>query len=151
VKPKGRRRFLRSAGLLAWSAALGAKARAQAGGIHPAVKEIAKGLPVNRGKVKLELPLIADNGNAVPLKVTVESPMSASDYVKAIHLLSERNPVKHMATFHLTPRSGRAEIATRVRLAGSQTVTALAELSDGSFWMASERLQVTLSACMDES
>jgi sulfur-oxidizing protein SoxY len=118
--------------------------------IDPGVKDIAGETLVSRGRVKLELPIIADNGNAVPVKITVDSPMTATDYVKSIHLVSERNPVKHMAAFHIGPRAGRAEISSRVRLAGSQTVTAVAELSDGSFWMDTSHIQVTLSACADE-
>ena len=104
-----------------------------------------------RGKVKLELPVLADNGNSVPMKIAVESPMTASNHVKVIRLISERNPERQMAVFHLGPRSGAAEVTSRVRLAGSQTVTAIAEMSDGSQWMDSAHVQVTLSACVDET
>ena len=104
-----------------------------------------------RGRVKLELPVLADNGNSVPMKVSVESPMTEADHVKVIRLLSERNPERQMAVFHLGPRSGAAEVTSRVRLAGSQTVTAIAEMSDGSQWMDTAHVQVTLSACVDES
>ncbi len=103
------------------------------------------------GRVKLELPVLADNGNSVPIKITVESPMTEPNHVKLIRLISERNPERQMAVFHLGPRSGAAEITSRVRLAGSQTVTAIAEMSDGSQWMDSAHVQVTLSACVDES
>jgi sulfur-oxidizing protein SoxY len=101
--------------------------------------------------VKLEMPLLADNGNSVPMKVTVESPMTPQDHVKTIRLISERNPEREMATFHLGPRAGLAEIHSRVRLAGSQRVTAVAEMSDGSLWMDSAEVVVTLSACVDGS
>lgn len=101
--------------------------------------------------MKLELPVLADNGNSVPMRITVESPMTEADHVKVIRLISERNPERQMAVFHLGPRSGAAEITSRVRLAGSQTVTAIAEMSDGSQWMDTARVQVTLSACVDES
>lgn len=104
-----------------------------------------------RGRVKLELPVLADNGNSVPMKVTVESPMTEADHVKVIRLISERNPEREMAVFHLGPRAGAAEISSRVRLAGSQTVTAIAEMSDGSQWMDTAHVQVTLSACVDET
>jgi sulfur-oxidizing protein SoxY len=104
-----------------------------------------------RGRVKLELPVLADNGNSVPMKVSVQSPMSEADHVKLIRLISERNPEREMAVFHFGPRAGAAEVTSRVRLAGSQTVTALAEMSDGSQWMDSAHVQVTLSACVDES
>ena len=104
-----------------------------------------------RGRVKLELPVLADNGNSVPMKVTVESPMTEADHVKLVRLISERNPERQMAVFHFGPRSGAAEVTSRVRLAGSQTVTAIAEMSDGSQWMDTAHVQVTLSACVDES
>ena len=104
-----------------------------------------------RGRVKLELPVLADNGNSVPMKVTVESPMTEADHVKVIRLVSERNPERQMAVFHFGPRAGAAEVTSRVRLAGSQTVTAIAEMSDGSQWMDTAHVQVTLSACVDES
>jgi sulfur-oxidizing protein SoxY len=104
-----------------------------------------------RGRVKLELPVLADNGNSVPMKVSVQSPMTEADHVKVIRLISERNPEREMAVFHFGPRSGAAEVTSRVRLAGSQTVTAIAEMSDGSQWMDTAHVQVTLSACVDES
>lgn len=104
-----------------------------------------------RGRVKLELPVLADNGNSVPMKVSVESPMTEADHVKSIRLLSERNPEREMAVFHLGPRAGAAEVSSRVRLAGSQVVTAIAEMSDGSQWMDTAHVQVTLSACVDGS
>ena len=113
------------------------------------VKSVTRGKEARAAKVKLELPILADNGNSVPMKVTVESPMTEADHVKTIRLLSERNPERDMATFHLGPRSGTAEITSRVRLAGSQRVVALAEMSDGSFWMGTADVTVTLSACVD--
>lgn len=115
------------------------------------VQAVTKGAPVRRGRVKIELPQLADNGNAVPVTVSVEGPLTATDYVKGIHLISNRNPVAEIASFHLGPRSGRARVVTRVRLAGSQTVTVIAALSDGTFWVDSAPIVVTLSACMDES
>jgi sulfur-oxidizing protein SoxY len=128
-----------------------APACAQTNLVELIVFAVTSGAPVRQGKIKLELPQLADNGNSVPIKISVDSPMTPSEYVKNIYLLSDRNPVPRMATFHLGPRSGKAEISSRVRLAGSQRVTALAELSDGSFWSDSARVVVTLSACLDES
>jgi sulfur-oxidizing protein SoxY len=115
------------------------------------VEAVTRGKPAALGRVKLELPLLADNGNSVPMKVSVESPMTEADHVKTIRLLSERNPERDMATFHLGPRAGVAEISSRVRLAGSQRVVALAEMSDGSYWMGTADVTVTLSACVDGS
>ncbi len=126
-------------------------ARAQLPASDPAVAAITKGVPVVKGRIKLEIPALADNGNSVPLKVTVDSAMSTGQRVKSIHLISEKNPVRNMANYYFGPRAGRAEVATRVRLAGSQTITALAQLSDGSFWMDTADVVVTSSACLDES
>jgi sulfur-oxidizing protein SoxY len=97
------------------------------------------------------LPVLIENGNSVPMKVSVDSPMTPEDHVRVIHLISERNPVRLMASFYLGPRSGRAQIQSRVRLAGSQRVIALAQMSDGSFWSDTRGTLVTLSACVDES
>jgi sulfur-oxidizing protein SoxY len=124
---------------------------AQVNSIDPYIWAVTKGALVRKGRVKLELPILADNGNSVTMKVGVDSPMSAGDYVKSIHLFSERNPVPNMANFYLGPRAGRAEIVSRVRLAGSQRVTALAATSDGNFWSDTVSIVVTLSACIDES
>jgi sulfur-oxidizing protein SoxY len=119
--------------------------------LDPLAAKIAQGAPVKRGKVKVTLPQLADNGNSVPIRIVVDSPMTAADHVKSIHLYSERNPVSNMANFYLGPRAGKAEIDSRVRLAGSQKVTAVAALSDGSFWYDAAPIVVTLSACLDES
>jgi sulfur-oxidizing protein SoxY len=99
--------------------------------------------------VTLTLPALADNGHVVPLRVSVDSPMTAAEHVSRIWLLSSRNPVTRMAVFHLGPWSGRAEVATRVRLAGTQTVVALARLSTGEFLYAQAEVVVTESACLD--
>lgn len=107
------------------------------------------GAPLRREGVRLELPALADNGNVVPLRVAVRSPMTDADHVTRIWLLSPRNPVTRMAVFHLGPWSGRAEIATRVRLAGTQEVVALARLSSGEFLYAQAEVVVTESACLD--
>jgi len=143
-----RRNFM---SLLAAMITLPPGARAQAPSSEPAIIAVTRGAKLVRGRVRLEMPVIADNGNAVPLRVTVESPMTLADRVKAIHLVSDRNPVRNMASFHFGPAIGRAELSTRVRLAGSQNVTAIAEMADGTFWMDRSHIQVTLSACVDES
>ena len=113
------------------------------------VKKVTGGVAAKHGRVRLVLPLLADNGNSVEMKVSVDSPMSAADHVKSLRLLSERNPERDMAVFHLGPRAGVAEVQSRVRLAGSQRVVALAEMSDGSWWMDTADVVVTLSACID--
>ncbi len=119
--------------------------------VEAQLRALTGGATVTKGRVHLELPQLADNGNSVAMKVSVESPMTAADHVKAIYLYSDRNPVTHMASFHLGPRAGKAEVSSRVRLAGSQRVTAVAQMSDGSFWSDTAEVVVTLSACLDES
>lgn len=117
--------------------------------LAPLVGRLTGGAAVREGRVRLEIPRLADNGHSVPLKVTVESPMNAADYVRSVTLLSERNPRPLMAKFYLGPRCGRAEVITRVRLNGSQRVLAIAQLSDGSYWSGSAEVEVTESACLD--
>ena len=104
---------------------------------------------VRRGRVKLEVPPLVDNGNSVGLTVSVESPMQPEDFVRRIAVFNEKNPQPNVATFHLTPRSGRASVSTRIRLADSQTITAIAEMSDGTFWSDRADVIVTLAACLE--
>jgi sulfur-oxidizing protein SoxY len=115
-----------------------------------AVRAIIGEAPVKKGKVKLDLPPLVENGNSVPCTVAVESPMTANDYVKAIHIFNEKNPQPNVISVKLGPRAGRAGFSTRIRLADSQTVTAIAELSDGSFWSDDIDVIVTLAACVEE-
>jgi len=106
---------------------------------------------MRRGRVRLELPSVADDGHSVPLIVRVDSPMSEADYVRRIDLVSEKNPVPLVATYFLGPQTGRAEIESRVRLNGTQRVTALAQFSDGSFWFDAADIVVNEAACIDGS
>ena len=115
-----------------------------------AVRAVIGEAPVKKGKVKLDLPPLVENGNSVPCTVAVESPMTAADYVKAIHIFNEKNPQPNVISVKLGPRAGRASFSTRIRLADSQTVTAIAELSDGSFWSDDIDVIVTLAACIEE-
>jgi sulfur-oxidizing protein SoxY len=124
---------------------------AQIDPLDPLIWVVTRGALVRKGRVTLEMPQLADNGNSVAMRVSVDSPMNATDYVKSIHLFSEKNPQRNMASFYFGPHAGRAEVVSRVRLAGSQRVVALAEMSDGTFWSGSASVVVTLSACLDES
>jgi sulfur-oxidizing protein SoxY len=105
---------------------------------------------LERGKVKLELPPIVENGNTVPLTVSVESPMTEADHVESIHIFNQKNPQPYVAVFNLGPRSGKARVSTRIRLADSQRVVAVARLTDGSFWSDSVDVIVTLAACTEQ-
>ena len=115
-----------------------------------ALRKVVGGAPVRRGKVKLDVPPLIDNGNTVPLSVEVESPMTGANHVKAIHVFTEKNPQPYVITAHLGPRAGRARISTRARIADTGTVLAIAEMSDGSFWSDSAEVVVTLGACLEE-
>jgi sulfur-oxidizing protein SoxY len=118
--------------------------------MQEAIRKVAGDAPIQRGKVKLDLPPLIDNGNVVALSVSVESAMTATDYVKAIHVFNEKNPQPNIVSVMLGPRAGRASISTRIRLADSQTVIAIAQLSDGSFWQTSQDVIVTIAACAEE-
>jgi sulfur-oxidizing protein SoxY len=117
-----------------------------ASAIHNVVGEA----PVHTGKVKLDIPPLVENGNTVPMTVNVESPMTADDHVKSIHVFNEKNPQPNIGNFYIGPWAGRARVSTRIRLADSQKVVAIAQLSDGSFWSGSVDVVVTLAACTEE-
>jgi sulfur-oxidizing protein SoxY len=106
---------------------------------------------IRQGRVKLALPELAENGNSVPLKVAVESPMTAADHVETIYVFSEKNPVSNVVRFHLGPRCGRAEVQTSIRLAASQQITAIAKMSDGTLWSGAASVVVTQTACLDDT
>ena len=144
-----RRQFVRAMGGLAAAQLLPAPAFAQPDPFAPLIAAFAKGASVQPGRVKLETPILADNGNSVPLEISVESPMSVADHVEKIVLLSEKNPRPVIATFYLGPRAGRALIVTRVRLAGAQRIMAVAQLSNGTFWSGHVDVIVTSTACWD--
>lgn len=118
--------------------------------LEEAIRKVTGNAAVREGKVRLQVPPLIDNGNTVPLSVEVDSPMSAADHVKAIHVFTERNPQPYVVSAYLGPRAGRARIATRARIADTGSVVAVAQLSDGSFWSHSVRVIVTLSACLEE-
>ena len=143
-----RRRILlvaAGAGLASFVPAAGATEAAMA----EAIRDLIGEAPLEPGKVKLELPSIVENGNTVPLTVSVESPMTQADHVESIHIFNQKNPQPYVAVFHLGPRAGKAGVATRIRLADSQRVTAIARLADGSFWSDSAEIIVTLAACTE--
>ncbi|HEU4367043.1 MAG TPA: SoxY-related AACIE arm protein [Methylomirabilota bacterium] len=148
-----RRKFLLAAGAgMGLVSAIAVRpARATPEAMQTAIRKVVGSAAVPRGRVKLELPPLSENGHAVPLTVSVESPMTAADHVRAIHIFTEVNPQPDVASFHLGPRAGRARVATRIRLANTQTVVAVCELSDGSFWSDSADVVVTLAACLEEA
>ena len=119
--------------------------------MQDAIGKVVGAARVTPGKVKLELPPLSENGNTVPLAVRVESPMTAADHVRAIHVFTEKNPQPEVVSFYLGPRAGRVNISTRIRLADTQTVVAICEMSDGSFWTDRADVVVTLAACLEDA
>jgi sulfur-oxidizing protein SoxY len=136
--------------VLACGLAAAGGARATPAAMQEAIRQLTGGAPVARGRVKLEAPPLIENGNSVVLAVSVDSPMTAAEHVKAIYVFAPENPLPLMVGVHLGPRSGRARFTTRVRVADSQTLLAIAQLSDGSFWSDSASVVVTLAACTEE-
>jgi sulfur-oxidizing protein SoxY len=127
------------------------RAEATPAEMEEAIRAFVGEAEVRAGKVKLDVPLLVENGNSVPLTVTVESAMTESDHVKRIGIFNEKNPQPNVANFHLGPRAGRPSVATRVRVADTQKLVAVAELSDGTFCSGSAEVIVTLPACAEES
>ncbi len=119
-----------------------AEAMAEALGANAAIRP---------GRVKITLPELAENGNAVPLRVLVDSPMTPADHVRTIYVFSEKNPVANVVRFHLGPRAGVAKVQTNIRLAAAQRITAVAALSDGSLWSGTADVIVTQAACIDDT
>lgn len=124
-------------------------ARATGDALRAAVSAFARGAPVREGRVVLDVAPLVENGNAVPVSVSVTSPMSAADHVVAVAVFNERNPQADVAVFQLGPRAGRAWVATRIRLATSQQLVAVARLSDGTCWSHTVDVLVTLAACVE--
>jgi sulfur-oxidizing protein SoxY len=155
-KPKNptRRRFL---GLAGSAAVIGAvpivtlrPAEATPAMLATAIRNVVGEAEVRTGKVKLDVPPLVENGNTVPMTVSVSSPMTSDDYVRSIHVFNEKNPQPNIGNFYLGPRAGRAQVSTRIRLADSQKIVAIARLSDGSFWSVSVDVVVTLAACTED-
>jgi sulfur-oxidizing protein SoxY len=115
--------------------------------VQAAIDKLRAGRNAQEGRMTLRLPAIAENGNAVPLNVMVESPMTTADHVRSIHVFATGNPTPEVAVFHLTPAMGRATVDTRIRLGQTQDVLAFAEMSDGSLFMARAEVKVTIGGC----
>jgi sulfur-oxidizing protein SoxY len=141
-----RRHLLLTAGAFA---AVAAPARATPANVAAEIAKLLDGKTPQRGRVKLDLPVLVENGNAVAMTVSVPEKTSAK--LTAFHIFAEGNPLPQVASFHFGPRAGAAKIATRIRLATSQTVIVLALFDDGSAWTDSVDLLVTLAACLDDA
>ena len=122
-------------------------AQSTAGDFQVVLKSLIGDATPIEGKISLELPEIAENGNTVPYTVRVESPMTDFQYVKAVHLLAPGNPLPQISSFFFTPQSGKAAVSSRMRLAQTQEVLVLAEMSDGTFYTAKRPVSVTVGGC----
>jgi sulfur-oxidizing protein SoxY len=139
-----RRQFLAAAGGVGLALAV-RPAEATPASMKQAIRQVVGEATVKRGKIKL-----VENGNSVAMSVTVDSPMTAKDHVKAIHVFTEKNPQPNIISVQLSPRAGKADIQTRVRLADTQSVVAICEMSDGSFWSDTVDVIITLGACLED-
>ena len=144
---KSRRVFMAGAAVAAPAVGAG---RATPETMAAAIKQVTGDAAVRPGRVTLDIPPLVENGNTVPLTVTVESPMTEADHVKAIHVFNEKNPQPHVFNARLSPRNGRAVVATRIKLADAQKVVAIAETSKGEFFSASADVIVTIAACIED-
>jgi sulfur-oxidizing protein SoxY len=145
----GATRFISGAGLVLTVGASTAHATPET--MLAAIKSVIGDAALRKGKVKLEVPPLVENGNSVTTMVSVDSPMTAENYVRTIHVFNEKNPQPNVIGVHLGPRAGRAKFSTRIRLADTQRVIAIAQLSDGSFWSDSVDVVITLGACLEDS
>ena len=147
-----RRRFFGVSGAAVASVVLPVRAQQllPAHDLRPLIRSIAGTAVPQPGRIRIELPQLAENGNSVPLELTVDSPMTEADHVRSVHILAERNPRPLVASFHFGASAGRAQLSARIRLAGTQRVIAIAVMADGSCWSAEGEVVVTSAACLDE-
>ena len=152
--PTTRRQFLRLAGGATVTGTLPIATlrplQATPAMLNNAIRNLVGEAPIHIGRVKLDIPPLVENGNTVPMTVSVASPMTADDHVKSIHVFNEKNPQPNIGNFYLGPSSGRAQVSTRIRLADTQKVVAIAHLSDDTFWQVAAEIVVTLAACTEE-
>ena len=144
--PSRRQLLAGTAGALA-VATIGAAPAQAANNAQDLIKVFTGGKQATEGKVKLDLPEIAENGNTVPMTVSVESPMTEQSHVTEVLIVGDGNPNGGLVTFHFTPLSGVAEANTRIRLAATQDIIAVAKMNDGSFVTASKQVKVTIGGC----
>jgi sulfur-oxidizing protein SoxY len=143
-----RRTFIASAGLGALALVIAPyTALADTQAVEEALTKLFGAKSMAEGRVKLDVPQIAENGLVVPLNIDVESPMTDADYVKSVNVFADGNPIPHVIAYRFTPASGRASASIRIRLARTQTIIAVAEMSDGSLHTAKAEVKVTIGGC----
>ena len=150
MRPSRREFLIGSAGIGLVSALPVGSAAATPAMLESAIRNVVGKANLQKGKVRLDAPPLVENGNAVPVTIIVDSPMSEADYVRAIHVFNEKNPQPHVITVALGPRAGKARVATRIKLADAQRIVGVAEMSDGSFWTGEANVVVTIAACVED-
>lgn len=149
-----RRRFLEisGAGIAAVVLPVGAQELLPTHDLRPLIRAVAGTAMPQPGRIRIDLPQLAENGNSVPLGIKVDSPMTEADHVRSVHVFAERNPRPAVASFFFSAGdgAGRAQLSTRIRLAGTQRVVAIAVMTDGTCWIDEKEVVVTSAACLDE-
>ena len=142
-----RRHALAMLGAAGAAVLAGVPAYADGAAVAAKIKGLTGGKSVGEGTIELDLPEIAENGNAVKVAFSVDSPMTADNYVKAVHVMADGNPTPDVASFNFTPAMGACSASTRMRLAKTQNIIVLAEMNDGSFKQAQATVKVTIGGC----
>jgi len=150
MRPSRREFLIGSAGIGMASALPLESASATPAMLEEAIRNVIGEANLQTGKITLEVPPLVENGNTVPVTIIVDSPMSEAEHVKAIHVFNEKNPQPHVISITLGPRAGKARIATRIKLADTQRIVGIAEMSDGSFWTGEASVIVTIAACVED-
>ena len=150
MRPTRREFLIGSAGIGMASALPPESASATPAMLEEAIRNVIGEANLQTGKITLEVPPLGENGNTVPVTIIVDSPMSEAEHVKAIHVFNEKNPQPHVISITLGPRAGKARIATRIKLADTQRIVGIAEMSDGSFWTGEANVIVTIAACVED-
>jgi sulfur-oxidizing protein SoxY len=142
-----RRQALSMLGAVGAATVMGLPAYADGAAVAAKIKGLTGGKSVGEGSIELDLPEIAENGNAVKVAFSIDSPMTADSYVKAVHVMADGNPTPDVASFNFTPAMGACSASTRMRLAKTQNIVVLAEMNDGSFKQAQATVKVTIGGC----
>jgi sulfur-oxidizing protein SoxY len=150
MRPSRREFLIGSAGIGLVPALPGGSVSATPAMLEEAIRIVIGESILQKGRVTLDVPPLVENGNAVPVMIVVDSPMSEADHAKAIHVFNEKNPQPHVISVALGPRAGKARVATRIKLADAQRIVAIAEMSDGSFWTGEASVIVTIAACVED-
>jgi sulfur-oxidizing protein SoxY len=150
MRPNRREFLIGSVGIGLISAVPVGCASATPAMLEEAIRNVLGESNLQKGKITLDVPPLVENGNAVPVTIIVDSPMTEADHVKAIHVFNEKNPQPHVISVALGPRAGKASVATRIKLADTQRIVGIAEMSDGSFWTGEANVIVTIAACVED-